>query len=467
MSATPLFTIMSRRGLRRLLCSALLLFGAAVAPAQPSPGWRAGAAAVVITPERPMRMGGYAGRLDSFTGVAQDLNAKALALQDPQGTRFVMVTLDLIGVLRGLREDVERQARERFGLAPEFLLLNASHTHCGPEYREHRGNPPEEVRRYNVLLRERIIDVIGRALGNLAPAQIAYSHGRAGFAMNRRKDYALPAADPRSKAPNPRGPVDHDVPVLKVQRPDGKLHAVAFGYACHNTTLSGLELNGDYAGFAQAWLERTHPGVTALFVTGCGGDQNPHPRRTMVPGREPLELAGLHGQNLALAVEQALNVVPNEIKGTLQAAYEKVALDFTLPTREELRRRTEAGTEVQQARARVLLAQLEAGTLMKSYDYPVQVVRLGDAVTLVALGSEVVVDYSLRLKREIPGAGTWVAGYSNDYFGYMPSRRVLEEGDYEGGEANVGIHPGYWAPSVEERIVAKVHELRRRASARP
>jgi len=454
------------------LCSgfALLLFCAAAGPlpAVDAAGWQAGAASVVITPERPMRMGGYAIRQEPFTGVALDLYAKVLAVQDPQGARFVLVTLDLIGVQRELREDVERQARERFNLAPASLMLNASHTHCGPEYAVHLGHPPDEVERYNRLLRERIVAAIGRALADLAPATVAYSHARAGFAMNRRRDYALPAADPRRKAPNPRGPVDHDVPVLIVKRPGDKLHALAFGYACHSTTLGGYELNGDYAGFAQAFLEKTHPGVTALFVAGCGGDQNPHPRATshegttMVPGQQPLDLARRHGESLALAVEAALNVPTSEIKGPLWTAYEKVELPFTMATREELQRRTETLAEHYRPGARRLLAQMDRGKLKSSYDYPVQVVRFGNVVTLVALGSEVVVDYALRLKREIPGPGTWVAGYSNDYFGYMPSRRVLEEGGYEGGDGNRDIHPGYWDPSIEERIVGKVHELLQR-----
>lgn len=451
---------------RLLVCSFMLaLAGATLSAAQDSPaGWRAGAASAVITPERPMRMGGYGIRTDSFTATALPLQAKVLALEDARGARFVLVTLDLIGARRELREDVERQAQTRFGLPPESLMLNASHTHCGPEYGPW-GNPRDEVDRYNLLLRERIVDAIGRALADLAPAQISYSHARAGFAMNRRRDYSLPPNDPRSKGPNPRGPVDHDVPVLKVEGTGGKLRAIAFGYACHNTTLGGLELNGDYAGFAQAFLQETHPGVTALFVMGCGADQNPHPRAnshagtTMVPGRKALELAQMHGQNLGLAVEAALNVAAREIKGPLRMAYEKVELDFTMPTREDLQQRTTTGAEREKKRAAALLAQLDRGELKSSYGYPVQVVRFGDVVTLVALGSEVVVDYSLRLKREIPGEGTWVAGYSNDYFGYMPSRRVLAEGGYEGGEANREIHPGYWAGTTEDRIVGKVHQL--------
>ncbi len=84
--------------------------------------------------------------------------------------------------------------------------------------------------------------------------------------------------------------------------------------------------------------------------------------------------------------------------------------------------------------------------------YPVQVLRIGDDVTMITLASEVVVDYSLRLKHELarPPAIVWVAGYTNGYFGYIPSERVLAEGGYEA--------PAY-APGIEERIVAKAKEL--------
>ena len=75
----------------------------------------------------------------------------------------------------------------------------------------------------------------------------------------------------------------------------------------------------------------------------------------------------------------------------------------------------------------------------------------------ITLGSEVVVDYSLRFKREFAGAaGVWVAGYSNDYAGYVPSLRVLKEGGYEAAAG--------WAESVEERIASKVQELHKKLS---
>ena len=112
-------------------------------------------------------------------------------------------------------------------------------------------------------------------------------HGAVGFAVNRRE----PTPEGVQIGVNPEGPVDHDVPVLKVTAPDGKLRAVLFGYACHNTTLGGdfYQIGGDYAGYAQAELEKAHPGATALFVMLCGGDQNPNPRGT-------LDLARQHGR---------------------------------------------------------------------------------------------------------------------------------------------------------------------------
>jgi hypothetical protein len=76
-------------------------------------------------------------------------------------------------------------------------------------------------------------------------------------------------------------------------------------------------------------------------------------------------------------------------------------------------------------------------------------VQFGRDLTLVALGGEAVVDYALRLKRDLAGTAVgWVAGYSNDCFGYLGSKRVITEGGYEGRDANLRIlhHPGPFAP---------------------
>jgi hypothetical protein len=249
--------------------------------------------------------------------------------------------------------------------------------------------------------------------------------------------------------------VDQAVPVLRVRDSAGVLRAVLFGYACHNTCMGDYKFRGDYAGYAQEYLEQAHPGMTAMFSIGCAGDQNPYPRR------EP-EFVRIHGRSLAMAVEAALETVPKPLAGPLRTALDDVTLEFAPPpSREQLLAMAATKKRPIADHAQRLLKQLdEKGDIRTTYPYPVQVIRFGSDLVLVALPGEAVVDYSLRLKRELAGPAVWVAGYSNDVFGYLPSLRVLKEGGYEAGDAMLwGSLPGPFAPSVEERIVAKVHQL--------
>jgi hypothetical protein len=146
-----------------------------------------------------------------------------------------------------------------------------------------------------------------------------------------------------------------------------------------------------------------------------------------------------------------------------------VTLEFVPPSRDDLLKQKESTDKRDQRKAELLLQELEkTGSINAKYAYPVQGVQFGDDLTLVALAGEVVVDYSLRLKREVTGAPLWVAGYSNDVFGYVPSVRVLKEGGYEGGGAMRYTRlPGPFAPSVEERIVGKVQDVVKAVRANP
>ncbi len=377
------------------------------------PPWKAGVATAVITPAKPMRMAGYGGRIKPATGKDQDLFGKALAIEDKKGNRVVFITLDLIGVTAELRMAVEQGVREKYKLPPHALVMNASHTHCGPAY----GRP--EVKDYFDGLVKKLVATVGRAIETSEPALLSYAHAKCGFAMNRR----TPTDEGYRNHPNPKGPVDHSVPVLRVDNAEGKLKAVMFGYACHNTSVGYLRWLGDYAGFAQQYFEADHPGVTAMFMMGCGGDQNPYPRGTA-------EWAAKHGRSLCTAVEAALEVSQqtsrhqNQIQGPLKSVMETVPLEFTTKDRE-------------------------------NFDYPVQVIQFGNDLSMITLGNEVVIDYVLRLKRELgraDGPEIWVSGYSNVYSGYIPSKRVLLEGGYEARSRP-------WKDALEERIIAKVHEL--------
>jgi len=425
----------------------------------PPSTWKAGVATMVITPEQSMWMAGYAARNKPSEGKVHDLYAKALALEDAEGTRLVLVTADLIGFPREFRDRLEKAVAERYKLASACLLLNASHTHSGPELRAWRATqtwdlPPEQVelgRQYAEVLLGKLVELVGRSLDALAPAQLSYVHARAGFAMNRRQQ----VGGGYSIAPNADGPVDHDVPVLLVKGPDGQMRALVFGYACHNTTLDGYEFCGDYAGFAQQYVEETHPGTAAMFVAGCGGDQNPTPRRTM-------EWARQHGRALANAVEAALVAKSRPVRGPLHVALGEVALELAQPDVQELKRQAASNDKYAKRYAEGVLGELEkTGRVATTYPYLVHVVRFGDDLTMIGLAGEVVVDYSLRLKKELTDTPVWVAGYTNEVFGYVPSERVLQEGGYEatGAILYYGTMPSPFRPSVERLIVGKVHEL--------
>lgn len=427
------------------------------------PSWQAGVSSVKITPEGPAWMAGYASRDKPSDGVEHDLFAKSLVVRDRSGQTLVMVTLDLISVPGPLRKHVEEKLKQSQGLEPANLVMNCSHTHCGPEIRTTgtalSGLDPERRAKaiaYVETLQTRILSSIDAAFVKIAPAQLSFQKARAGFAMNRR----LPTDTGYRNSPNPDGRVDHEVPVLRVEDADGKIKAIVFGYACHNTTLGIYQINGDYAGYAQHYLEEAHPGTVAMFMMGCGGDQNPYPRRT-------LELAKQHGRTLATAVEAALETPKRPIAGSLKMAFETVNLEYAdAPTRAQLMEQAQSNNQYDRKYAERLLKEIDAGTLITSYPAPVQVARFGNSVLFVALPGETVVDYSLRIKREnrtAEGPDVWVAGYSNDVFAYIPSLRVLLEGGYEAGGAmrymTTVIQPGAFAPNVEDLLMNGVNRL--------
>ncbi len=446
---------------RIILVSIVLLCCALTAAAKPL---KAGLARAVITPEQPTWLSGYAARNKPSEGKLHDLWVKALALEDEQGHRVVLVTSDILGFSREVAEAIAAHAQQQFGLRREQLMLNASHTHTAPIVRSNLigaydldAEQAARVAAFAERLQEQTLRVIGAALKDLAPAKLSFGHGLGSFAKNRRAR----AADGSIRiGVNDTGPVDHDVPVLLIESADGKVRGIVFGYACHNTTLTGehYTLSGDYAGFAQLALEAAYPGATALFVMGCGADINPHPRGA-------LEHAQAHGAALAVAVTQALKSKLQPVRGAFKTAFERIALPFgPLPTREEFTARLSDTNVFKQRHAKRMLERYERdGKLAGDYPYTIQVFQLGPDFTLIGLAGEVVTDYALRLKRELGAQGLWVAGYTNEVMAYIPSARMFSEGGYEVVDSMIYYdQPASWSPKLEEKIIGKTRELARR-----
>lgn len=432
--------------------------------------WKAGTARTIITPTERLWLAGYGSRDKPADGKVAELWIKVLALEDARGHRAVILTSDLLGIPQSMYQRTFAALQQQFGLAPEQIILSASHTHCGPVLRGALYDiyPLDDAQRtlieqYSAALESKMVETTGKALAELAPARLASGQGSTRFAVNRRNN--LESSVPKLIEQGAlKGPVDHAVPVLAIYLPDGALKSVLFGYACHNTTLAFDQWCGDYAGFAQIALEQSHPDSTAMFFMGCGGDQNPLPRRQ-------LALAERYGNMLAAAVEDALLAPPLTLAPKLETTMAMVPLQLgAQPTEAELEKLKQDSAVWTRRWAARLLGELKAGQpLIREYPFPLQVWRFGGRQWFITLGGEPVVDYALKFKQQY-GAETWVAGYCNDVMGYIPSLRVLREDlpplanprwGYEGNTSMIvyGLPAQRWAEDVEDLITAAARRL--------
>ena len=409
-----------------------------------------GAASVDITPDYPVRLSGYGGRRLPNTGVSQHIFAKALAIGSDDEGPAVLVTVDNVGVPGSMRDEVLRRLAKKSKVIGELFAICSSHTHCAPMLIGVLPNlfgmdvPAEHlpaIERYTRELTDNIEKAALAALADRKPATLAWGVGKVGFAANRR---AFPLK-----------PIDHDLPVLRATGADGKVRAIFTSYACHCTTIGIDEIHGDWAGVAQEALQREFPGAIALTALGCGADQNPNPRRTM-------ELVKQYGEDLGAEAKRLATSELKPVNGSLECQAKQIQLAYDkLPTREEWETLAASKTPAIAYHAKKNLARLDRGEKIPTeLPYLVQRWSFGDDMAMVFLPGEITVDYSLRIKREFDRSRMWVNGYSNDVPCYVPSRRVLDEGGYEGAGAMVYYdRPTKFAPDVEERIIGAVHEV--------
>src|SRR5262249_20209630 len=143
-------------------------------------------------------------------------------------------------------------------LKPERLAITVTHTHTAPMVKgmlptlfgvpipkEHQ----ERIDRYTAELLDQLEKVALAAWADRKPATLSWAIGSAGLAANRRTR---------------GGPVDHDLPILVVRDRADKVCAIYASYACHCVTLSHNQIGGDWAGYAQQWIEDAYPGAVAL-----------------------------------------------------------------------------------------------------------------------------------------------------------------------------------------------------------
>ena len=439
-----------------IIIQIFLISGKAAAQESGQSGWRAGIAKAIITPDQSMWMAGFAHRTSPSDGKLHDLWAKALVLEDASGKQALLITTDLSGIPKSISDSIRNRLERRFNFSRSQIIFNTTHTHSGPVLVDALWDlyPLDDTQKQRIILYTKKFElqieaIVRKALSSMKPVNISSENGITRFAVNRRNNIEN-QIDAQTDL---KGPSDYAVPVVSVSDQKGKIIALAFGYACHNTVLHGYEWSGDYAGYAQIALEKSHPGATALFFQGCGGNQNALPRKS-------IPLAKQYGEELALAVNAVLEGKMKKLEPKLQTAYSEISLELeSAPTKEELAQiASKESGYIKNWALNMIKRSNQGEAFIRNYPYPVQLWRLGDQA-IVALGGEPVVDYAINFKKFL-GSDLFVMGYSNDVMAYIPTAAILREGGYEGHTSQMAFGmPAKWKESIEPAIINEVKKL--------
>ena len=419
----------------------------------------AGTAVIDITPPVDYRMSGYF-RERLSTGTLNPLHAKAIVLR--QGDeRAALVFCDIIGLSLDVSSRARRQAAEKTGIAPENILIAATHTHTGPLYfgalRKHfhdlavakHGSDPYEKVNYPSELVAKIIKVITQADAAAKPVRLeAGVADQRGLSFNRRfhmKDGTV-RFNPGILNPNivrVAGPIDPEVGIVFFREAnDARTAAALVNFALHLDTVGGTKYAADYPFYLEQSLRETFGQDFVLFFgTGTCGDIN----HIDVTKRQRLKTDYI-GRTLAgtvkakvpdlKAIGEPALAVRSEI---VHAPLQRYGPDKLAWVRENIKK---VGTRelsfLEQVEAYKILAIEMRGT--ETIPLEVQVFRLSRDVAVVGLPGEVFVDIGLAIKRASPFPTTLVIELCQDAPGYIPTKKAFTEGSYE--TVNSRIAPG-------------------------
>ncbi len=429
--------VSSHSGRRVAAIVALLIISFFVTASPLRAALRAGAARIDITPEKPVKMSGYSARTALSEGVHDPLSARVVAFES-DGKRLVLVSSDLIGFTGGTAEHFREILLREFKLEPSELFLAGIHTHGAPTptIDKEKGHPNNLE--YTKNLEGKLIEVIRKALDNMAPAQIGTGVGYSPVGVNRRElRFDALGNSTIQLGRNPYGPTDKQVLVMKVARPDGAVCAALFDYATHATGMGGknLLITGDVLGLSEQFVEKIlGPEVIAPAFAGASGNIDPWfrvlPAFNTEPGwvPEPVLLGTLLG-------EEVVNVfrAVGKVSGDADIATALVTLELPGKPRD----------------------QVEIPKGCPPTSLTISAARIGN-VAFVGLGAEVLTEIGMSIKAGSPYEHTFVITHCNGSAGYLPPEHLYVEGGYE-------IRSSAFASQAAEQVVKQavkmLHEL--------
>ena len=427
--------------------------------AKDQPNILVGTARMDATPTEPVVLAGYGGRTQPYEGIDSKLWARALVIGNEKPV--AIVALDNCGVPQSTTDRLAARLANH-GIAKDHLIVAATHTHNAPSLVGYapivwQGRTTAEQDRltaeYTTFAITQMEQAVMQALANRQPMTLHWGQGRVTFGGNRR---VLAGDRWRGFGLQRDGPVDHSLPVLAARDASGIVRAVWANYACHCTTVGGRNsVGGDWAGFANESMEKKFPRAVSLMTIGCGADIGPQPAGS-------LEVAQQHGRSIATEVQRLLSgkTTPLAQAPTVVRRQIKLPLEPS-PSRDHWEAQLRDSGGFHQQLAKSMLDRLDQeDTIASEIDYAVSVWNFGTDLAIVFLGGEVVVDYAVRLSRELDWQRLWITAWTNDMPGYIPSRRVLIEGGYESEFSQVYYNqPGRYDIRIEDILVETVKEL--------
>ena len=449
-----------RRNWFTLALPILLALASAFAaePAQKAPPFRAGAAAVDITPkEFPLNMpGGFSAHMAE--SAHDPLHARALVFDDG-ATTLAIVVVDSLAVAPETCCDAKALASARCGIKPERILICGTHTHSAPN--SNSTGAPSPAVAYRKVLVEGIAESIVRAQGALQPAAVGVAtHPLPDEVFNRRwflKPGKMPL-NPFGKMDQvkmnpptgpdvldrPAGPTDPDITVLSVQNAKRRPIALLANYSLHYVgAIPKAQVSADYYGeFARLMPSRVNgdANFVAILSNGTSGDINNIPFNVTRPPREPFEQVRIVAQKAADTAWFALRKIekhdPNVRLGMVQR---EVTLKYRRPTDEQLsaakavlaikdKAEREKLPNLAESYARSTLAAAERKE--EAVNVIVQAIRIGD-FAICTLPFEVFCETGLDLKKRSPFPHTMVMSIANGRQGYLPTPEQHKLGGYE------------------------------------
>jgi hypothetical protein len=434
---------------------------------------RVGAASVVITPALGTPMAGYYSER-AAEGVDDDLYAKALVFEQ-DGAKAALVVCDLISMPRPVAEEARRLVHEATGLAPDRVMVSATHTHTGPVLPTGTSRDPADegganaARRYVQTLPQLIAKSVADANAALRPARASVGAGREEhLSFNRRyfmKDGTV-GWNPGKNNPNvvrPAGPIDPAVPVVYFETPDGKPIATYVNFAMHLDTTGGNRISADYAhALAQLLAALKGPEMVTVFSIGTAGDINHIDVGSAAPQQGPGEARRI-GTVLAGEVLKTYARLQPVHTSAPRARSEVLKLELPPVSSEDVERARKTAVKFGKdappflervAAYKVLDVAARQG---QPLDAEVQVIALGDDLAFVALPGEIFVELGLAVKEASPFRHTIIAELANGSVGYVPTRRGYAEGNYEPVSARCAAGSG---ERIAETAVRLLKELK-------